>query len=299
MWMRRIGMVVVGLITIVAAGAATVYAMSNSKLTTKYVVPPEPALAVATDAATLARGEHVATSIAKCTACHGANLSGGVVVDFAPVGHVYATNLTKGNGGVLAFYDDAALERAIRHGIGHDGRNLIIMPSKEFHNLSDEDVTAVIAYIRAQPAVDKTIRASNVGPMIRAQWVAGKVFPINSAEIHHDEKHVAISPTGITEQHGLYIVKNGCMGCHGDGLSGGAIPGAPPDWKPAANITPTGIGGYSLGDFTRVLQSGRRPDGTMLDTLMPIKATKLMTAEEVESVYRFLKTVPPKPYGNR
>ena len=299
MWMRRIGMLVVGLLLIVAAGAATVYAMSGSKLTTKYVVPSEPALAVGTDAATLARGEHLATSIAKCTACHGANLSGGVVIDFAPVGHVYATNLTAGRGGVLASYSDAALERAVRHGIGYDGRNLIIMPSKEFHNLSDADVSAVIAYIRAQPPVDKSIPASTLGPIIRAQWLAGKVIPINAAEIHHDEKHVAISPTGLTEQHGLYIAKNGCMGCHGETLSGGPIPGAPPEWKPAANLTPTGIGHYSLGDFTRILQSGRRPDGTMLDTLMPIKATKLMTAEEVEAVYRFLKTVPAKPYGNR
>ncbi len=299
MWLRRIGKVFLGLIVIVAVGAATVYAMSNSKLTTKYVVPSEPALPVAKDSATIARGEHVATSIAKCTACHGANLGGHVVIDFAPIGHVFATNLTKGNGGVLASYDDAALERAIRHGIGHDGRNLIIMPSGEFHNLSDADVTAVIAYIRAQPNVDQTISKSSVGPVIRVQWLAGKVIPINAAEINHNEKHVAVSPTGISEQHGLYIAKNGCMGCHGAGLSGGPIPGGPPDWKPAANLTPTGIGHYSLGDFTRILQSGRRPDGSLLDTLMPIKATKLMTAEEVESVYRFLKTVPPKPYGNR
>ena len=298
-WIRRIGVVLGVLVVVVALGAASVYAMSQSKLTAKYAVPDESPLTAPADPAVLARGEHVARAIGKCVECHATDLGGGTVIDAPPIGHVEATNLTTGKGGVLALYDDAALERAIRHGVGHDGRNLLIMPSDEYHNLSDEDVAAVIAYIRAQPPVDREHRAASVGPVIRVLWAAGKAYPATAERIAHDAPHRKSTPVGNTEEAGKYIAANGCSGCHGQTYSGGPIPGAPPEWKPAANITPTGIGAYSLADFTRLLRDGVRPSGVAVDTLMPVRATRLMTDEEIEAVYKFLRTVPPKAYGGR
>jgi mono/diheme cytochrome c family protein len=297
-WIRRIGLVLGVLVAVVALGAASIYAMSESKLSTKYTVPAEAVLPAA-DAAMLARGEHVATALAKCVECHANDLGGGTVINDPPIGHVEATNLTTGKGGVLAQYDDARLERAIRHGIGYDGRNLLIMPSDEFHHLSDNDVAAVISYIRSRPAVDREHAPASVGPVIRALWAAGKVFPATAARIAHDAPHLKSTPLGNDAKAGEYIATNGCAGCHGQGYSGGAIPGAPPGWKPAANITPTGIGKYSLADFTRVLRDGMRPSGVAVDTLMPVRATRRMTDEEIEAVYNFLRTVPAKQYGGR
>jgi len=298
-WIRRIGIAVVVLVLVVGAGAASVYAMSESKLTTRYTVKPEASLVVAADSATLERGAHLATALVKCVDCHGDNLGGGTVIDEPPIGHVEATNLTSGKGGVLSRYNDAMLERAIRHGIGSDGRNLLIMPSRDYNHLSDADVAALIAYIRSRPPVDREHAPSSIGPVIRALWVAGKVVPANAALIAHDAPHLAASPSGNSETAGRYIAENGCAGCHGDTYAGGPIPGAPPGWKPPANLTPAGIGHYSLAAFTQVLREGKRPDGSVVDTLMPVKATKKMTDEEIESVYKYLKTVPPKAFGLR
>ena len=297
-WLRRLGIVLGVLLLVVAVGAASVYAMSESRLSKQYAVPSE-ILPAAAGPETIARGEHIAVAIAKCTECHASDLGGGVVIDAPAVGHVEATNLTSGRGGVLAAYDDAKLERAIRHGIGADGRNLLIMPSEEYHHLSDSDLAAVIAYIRSRPAVDREHAASTLGPVLRVMWAAGKAFPATAEIIAHDAPHLKVTPVGNTVEAGKYIAENGCSGCHGTTYSGGPIPGAPPEWKPAAKITPEGIGSYTLEQFRTLLREGKRPVGTVVDTLMPIRATKHMTDEEIEAVYKFLKTVPSKAYGGR
>jgi mono/diheme cytochrome c family protein len=298
-WLRRLGIVVGVLVLVVALGGAGVYAMTESRRTTTYTVPTETPLAAAADSAALARGERIATVLTGCNDCHRPDFGGGVVIDDPAVGTVHAANLTTGKGGVLAKYDDATLERAIRHGIGHDGRNLMVMPSKEYQHLADDDVAALIAYIRKQAPVDREHPPVRIGPVIRVMWAAGKVYPADAAVIRHDEKHLATAPRGNSEEVGRYLAANGCSGCHGTGYSGGPIPGAPPDWKPAANLTPTGIGRYSLADFTRILREGKRPDGTAVDTLMKVSTTKKLSDEEIESLYRFLRTLPPTPYGNR
>ncbi len=298
-WMRRVGATVGGLIVVAMAGGATVYGMSERKLSARYTVTPESPAVMPADAAVLSRGEHVVTAIAKCVDCHASDLGGAPVIDAPPIGHVEATNLTTGKGGVLTAYDDAALERAIRHGIAADGRSLLVMPSAEYNNLADDDLAALIAYLRTRAPVDRSHAAPTLGPVLRALWVAGKVAPVPAEVIAHDVPHMRIAPRGNSVAHGEYLAKNGCAGCHGNGFSGGAIPGAPPDWMPAANITPAGIGHYSLADFARLMREGKRPDGSAVDTLMPIKATRLMSDDEIASVFAFLRTVPAKPFGKR
>lgn len=76
------------------------------------------------------------------------------------------------------------------------------------------------------------------------------------------------------------------------------MPGAPPEFRPPANITPSGIGHYTEADFFTALHEEKRPGGTMIDTVyMPVRYTKLMTDDELRAVYMFLKTVPPKEHG--
>ena len=110
-----------------------------------------------------------------------------------------------------------------------------------------------------------------------------------------DPAHVEAEPTA---RYGAYLAA-GCTGCHGPGDSGGKIPGTPPDWKPAANITPAGIGHYTEADFIRALREGRRPNGAPIDSLMPWRLTREMTDVELRALYAYLRTVPARPYGNR
>ena len=115
----------------------------------------------------------------------------------------------------------------------------------------------------------------------------------------HTAAHPAVIPPAPTAEYGKYPSVT-CRGCHGKTLSGGPIPGTPPDWKAPANITPEGIGRYTEADFTRILREGKRPDGTRLDTTrMPVRFTKNLSDTEVQALYAFLKTVPPKPFGGR
>ena len=94
-----------------------------------------------------------------------------------------------------------------------------------------------------------------------------------------------------------------CTGCHGDTLSGGKIPGTPPDWPPALNLTPypgSSTDVWSQAEFIRTLRTGITPRGNQLDTrYMPWKVLGQMTDDELKALWLFLRSAPPKEYGNR
>jgi mono/diheme cytochrome c family protein len=135
--------------------------------------------------------------------------------------------------------------------------------------------------------------------MLRALYAAGQVKLLAAEEVKHGRRHDVSVASEPTAAFGKYLA-SGCVGCHGDGLSGGKIPGAPPEWGPAANITPTGIGRWSEADFARALRTARRPDGSMIDsTVMPIRLLRQMNDVEMAALYAYLRTVQPREFGNR
>jgi mono/diheme cytochrome c family protein len=271
----------------------TVYALSERQIRTSYEVPEHP-LVVPADSASIARGKHLAT-IRGCVDCHGEDLSGKMVIDEPAIGRIGGANITRGrNGGALTARD---WERAVRHGVRRDGQPMLVMPAEEFTGMSDEDLATIIAYAQSLPAVTKPTLPVQLGPVLRAMAV-GKQVNLAADVVDHRRAHLTRIAAEPTATYGAYLAA-GCTGCHGSGFSGGKIPGAPPDWKPAANITPTGIGHYSAEDFTRLLRTGRRPDGSAVDPLMPWKLTKEMTDTEITAVYEYLKTVAPRDYGKR
>ena len=93
----------------------------------------------------------------------------------------------------------------------------------------------------------------------------------------------------VNAQHGAYVA-NMCIGCHGPGLSGGTIPGGPPDWPAAANLTP--------GAGSAMLRSGKRPDGSGIK-VMPFQSLRELNDTDAHALYTFLKTVPPRNAGQR
>lgn len=290
-----------GLVVVVAALVGVIYFVSQRHIAGHITVAGH-SVAIPTDSAGLVRGRHIATSISKCAECHGTDFGGAVFIDVPPVARLYAMNLTRGDGGVGAQMTDLDWERAIRHGVAPDGRKLLFMPSDEFSHLNDDDFGALVAYLKSLPPVNRTWPASTVGPVGRALYLKGDLRLLPAELIsNHDAATAAPIPPGPTLEYGAYIVRvAGCYGCHGQTLSGGRIPGTPPDFKPPANITPAGIGHYSEADFFAALREGKRPGGTMLDTMyMPVRWTKLMTDDEIRAAFMFLKTVQPKPYGGR
>ncbi len=300
LWLRRIGIAVLALVVLLAVCVGTVYAISSSRIAKPFTDVKGHAVTVNTDAATLERGKHIATAVIKCVDCHKADFGGGVVINDPAIGTIWASNITTGKGGALSSYNDLALERAIRHGVGATGLGLWIMPSYEIKQLADDDLAALIAYVRSLPAVDRNTPLPRLGPVGRALFVAGKLPLIDATRIDPNIAHPATMPPAPTAEYGRYSARvGGCLGCHGETLSGGPIPGSPPNWKPPANITPTGLAAYDETKFVTLMRTGMRPAGVLVDSLMPYRFTKDLTDDEIHAIWLYLKTVPAKEYGGR
>jgi mono/diheme cytochrome c family protein len=176
---------------------------------------------------------------------------------------------------------------------------LLVMPADDYAPMSDADVGALIAYIRSLPPVDSQLPPSQIRPLGQILLGAGLLPSFPAELIDHQAKREAVPP-GVTAEYGRYLaMTGGCTGCHGPGLSGGPIPGVPPDFPPARNITPTGIGNWTDADFFRALREGKRPDGSAIDTFMPWMATRQMTDDEIKALLTYLRTVPPRADGMR
>src|SRR5215469_1917095 len=150
--MRLVLRIIVTLVIIIVVAAGGLYLVGTLKLGQKYAVSA-PALTIPRDAASIARGHHLAFAITKCLDCHGQGLGGKIFVDVPPF-RLVAPNLTRGVGGVGATLTDADFARAIRDGVAPDGHGLYVMPSADFTHLSDADVADIIAYVKSVPPVD-------------------------------------------------------------------------------------------------------------------------------------------------
>lgn len=291
--------VVIGGLLVVAA--VVLYVASSVRLNKSYAVQPA-AVAIPTGETAVIEGQRQFLTHA-CTDCHGADGVGDLVMDDPLIGTVIGANLTPGQGGVGQTFTDDDWVRAIRHGIGSDGKPLVVMPSYEYNLMNDEDLGNMIAYLKNLPPVEQVQPAPSLGLMGRFLVVSG-IYPVLSAEIiDHDAPRPQAVAKGPTAEFGHYLVAQSCMGCHGEGLSGGAIPGVPPSPPLPRNLTPdkeTGLGTWSQEDFVRVIRQGERPDGTAIDPIkMPWPAFKHLTDEEITAVWLYLQSVPAKPYGNR
>ena len=299
--MQTFGKILAGLVVVVLMILSTIFVFSTQTLNKNIqytdVSPPIPR-----DSAALARGRHLARAIGKCVDCHGDNLGGQVLIDAMPMGRVVAPNLTSGRGGIAANRTDDDFLRAIRHGIGVGGRALALMPSRNYWHMGDADAGALVAYLRSVPAVDQENPPTAFGLVGRVLLLKGDLNPMFEAkDMDHQARRTPPPAADTTAEYGRYLAEiGGCTGCHGATLSGGAIPGAPPEMRPAANITPEAIGSWTEADFFKALREGVRPNGTAIDSMsMPIRLTREMTDQETKAIYMYLKTVPPKATGNR
>lgn len=297
--MRVLRRVAVSVGVVLLLVVASVYVLSQRRIERTYDVPVV-SVRTGADAEVLERGRHVA-EIRGCMDCHGADLAGVTFADAMPVMRLTASNLTSGANGVGDLYSDEDWVRAIRSGVGPDGSALLYMPSFEYRALGPEDLGALISWIRSVPPVDSEPLRQEVGPLGRVLLLTGELPLIAAELIDHEDPSFAQPAAGVTPEFGAYIAAS-CVGCHGPGMSGGPIPGGPPDWPAATNITThpeTGIGNWSAEDFETFATSGVRPDGSSVDPLMPWPALQAMTEVERAALWSYLRTLPPRPEGGR
>ncbi|HKW41570.1 MAG TPA: hypothetical protein VJN39_09990 [Gemmatimonadales bacterium] len=271
---------------------------------------PYPAVVASTDTAIIGRGRYVVRDLVSCSDCHGDTtrmpegkdipLSGGRRWDIPP-GTFFARNITPDSATGVGTISDGAIARALRYGVGHDGRALL--PFMELQGLSDEDLQAVVSYLRAQAPVRNVVppnRYTLLGKIVRATMLAHPVGP--------GEPPPKTTPHGATVENGRYLVESVtlCWACHSQrNMATGALVGPrfggatgfdrTPDghsWSPP-NITSDPETGR-LGRMSEVVFVARFRLGRVIGgSPMPWQGFRKMSDDDLRAIYRYLKTVPP------
>ena len=257
-------------------------------------------VAYVNDAAAIARGKYLYASRG-CMECHGADGAGHDVINDPGGMHVRSPNISPGPGSVVGGYTEVDWVRAIRHGVSPQKHPLFLMPSKDYSRLTDADLAAIVAYCRSLPPAKGEGAVVRFPFVVKALYVFGQIQD-DADQIDHTLKPPVAIPESASPEHGAYVAQM-CKGCHGDGLSGGKIPGTPPEWPPAANLTP-GNGSVmprypNVDAFMSMLRSGTRSDGTAVSGVMPFKTLAHLNDTDVAAVYAYLKTLPPRAAGSR
>lgn len=252
---------------------------------------PEPLPKVGDEAALAARGEHLARSRG-CAECHGVDFGGRVLIDDALFGKVVATNLTAGTGGIGKLRSDGQLAQAIRDGLRADSRSEFVMPSDLYRNLSNEDVAAIIAFLRKTSPVDNDPGETRLSIGARVTVSLLRAPLLIAEQIDHGAPRPPAPAIGATAEYGAYVAQV-CTGCHGANFAGGPVPGAPGE-QIAANLTPMGrVANWTDEQFALALRHGRLPDGKVLDPrVMPWTAYGEFDDTEVAAIRAYLKTLP-------
>jgi mono/diheme cytochrome c family protein len=289
-----------GLVVLVAAAAGVVSRLSDRKLHRIVQLPPLQATFTAAEGQ-LEHGEYLYKTRG-CMDCHGADGAGHVVVDDKKSGFfVRSPNITSGGASPTRSYTDVDWVRTLRHGVKPSGEPLLVMPSEDYARMADADVAAVVAYVRSLPPANTGAAEFSEFPLpIKAAYLFGA---IKDAAERID--HTAPPPPAVPDEllaRGQYIAQ-GCTGCHGAHFSGGKIPGTPPSWPAAANLTSapdSAMAHYTSAEqFKSMLRTGKRPDGSAVSEVMPFKALGYMNDPEIDALFAFLKTVEPRPFGER
>ena len=267
-----------------------------------------------TTPARLARGRYLVTAVSGCFACHGeldwetpgfpvkAGTEGaGRVWDREGLPFVSAPNITPDRETGAGGWTDDMLARAIREGIGHDGRTLFpLMPYTQYHSMSDEDVASIVVYLRTLPAVKRSLPATKVP------------FPVNRF-IHAVPQPVTAPVPEPNRQnrvaYGDYLTRLGaCRDCHTPAdarnqpiavleFGGGFMLTGPYGQVASRNVTSaaSGIPYYDASLFIAVMRTGMVKARKIHDA-MPWRTYGGQADDDLRSMFAFLQTVKAVPH---
>jgi len=224
-----------------------------------------------------------------CSACHSTTgtLTGGLDVGEhfpVPIGSFLSSNLTPA--GRLSRWTDADIFRAIRNSVDPDGNWLVVMSYTNAGRLSDEDIRAVIAYVRSLPAIGRpTDKPPDHLNLLGIAMLGAGMLP-QGAPVSLGP--VTAPPASPTLQYGEYIVSyQDCRACHGVKLTGG-VPGQLGPLGPDLNL----VKGWKLEEFVATMRTGVDPSGHELSKEMPWQSIGRMSDDELSAVYEYLTHLP-------
>ena len=281
------GMIVTALLTLTFVLIIGVSGIGLYKLYGPHTLPKS-TVTIANTPQQIARGEHIAAMF--CVSCHSANkqlpLSGGEEIGRkspVPVGGFIPYNLTPG--GPLKEWTDSEIFHALREGVDPQGRTLIAMSALSTRRLSDEDMQAVIAYLRSQPAIERTTPEGDSPNLLFAIFLGANLVPAPVPVTG-----VVTAPNkGPSLEYGQYIVSfMGCGDCHGSDLAGGRSGGL-------AAVGPSlrVVKGWTKDQFISTIRTGNDPGGHHLDPEhMAWNIYANMDDVELGALYLYLASLP-------
>jgi hypothetical protein len=258
----------------------------------------------------LARGRYLVIGLAGCESCHtpkdwkthgapnlpGMELAGQILPLPDLPGTIVASNLTPDPETGAAKWSDDEMARAIREGIGHDGRTIFpIMPYAAYRSTSDEDLAAMVVYIRSVAPVRNPLPPTQVAFPVK-YLIRGVPQPLTSAVS-------GPGPQASPVERGKYLTVIGC-GCHiptdqkgpirGLEYGGGEFLKGPWGEVTSANITPdaSGIGYYDEALFIQALRTGY-VKARKLSSIMPFGEFTNLNDDDLKAVFAYLRSVPP------
>jgi mono/diheme cytochrome c family protein len=264
---------------------------------------PYPAVAASTDPAVIARGRYLAYGPAHCVVCHAgpdAQLSGGREFP-APPGIFRVPNITPDSATGIGRRSDAELARMLRHGVRADGRSAV--PFMAYQGVSDDDLVAVISFLRSQPAVSHAVPDHELNLLGKAV-LAFLIRPVGPVAV--PPRHSP--PEAATVERGAYVAGSlaDCAGCHtqrdmmdgsftaprfagGNPMEVEGKPGvvvAPPNLTPDPN---TGrIASWTEEQFVARFRAGPTIPGSP----MPWSAFGRISDEDLRAIFRYLRSLP-------
>lgn len=303
--LKRIALVLVGL---VAALVLSVIVFERRKFDAPY-----PDIHASTDPAVIERGRYLATGPALCIECHGdpnraADREAGKDIPFSggqewhfPFGTVRAPNITPDKETGIGRLTDGEIARTLRYGVGSDGRAVI--PMMPFNELSDEDLTAVISYLRSKEPVKHELTLRELTPLGHVL----QAFILKPTPPKREPKKSF--PPEATAAYGEYLTNtiSDCHGCHtardkrtgafiGKDFAGGfeiTSHSAPDKVFISPNLTPdpkTGrITDWTEDAFVARFRMGRLIPGSP----MPWPEVGKMTDTDLRAIYKYLRSLPP------
>lgn len=276
---------------------------------------PMPDIKASTDSAIIARGRHLAFGPAHCVSCHIpvekvkevdmgkiVPLSGGWEVNIPP-GIIRAPNLTPDMETGIGKMTDGEIARTLRYSVNK--QHGVVFPMMPFQELSDDDLVAIISFLRSQEPVKHKVEPSEYSFLGKALMAFGVIKPVGPKNT--PPKSVSIDST---EVYGSYLANRvaNCNGCHTErDFKTGAFVGAPfaggthflPDPYTEGysfvtpNITPhpeTGImADWDEATFMARMNRGRIHRGSP----MPWAPYTRMDDIEVKALYRYLQSLEP------
>lgn len=283
--LKRIGYAAACIVGLVGVLMTSAFAVGKSRMAETYAAPSA-VTRVALDAATIEQGEHV-MQIHMCQECHGDHLEGKVFADIPP-GRIVAPNLTSGKGGVGAEYGDGDWDRAVRYGVRPDGKALLpFMPYTLFHQIGDEDMAALSAYLESLAPVDNDPGRSKIR-LPGYLMLATPDFSPGKRRRALETSPPKIPPVAATAEYGAYLVSSSCVECHGAQLRGGTHPA--PDAPPGPDLS--ALGDWPFEAFAATMRAGVTPDGRQLrGEYMPYRFLANMTDVELQAIQAHLRTL--------